>query len=364
MPNTLATPSFFKAMAKHTDVEVKLNGTVVNLMCVIGFAVEAFLALAIHPRKGFARLAWHHVQTVTLRGAKVNDRTRQELEVDVPREAAELALRVAKAVCFRLTKAGFLLLDAIRSELEGGYSVGEHDLIASRMQQDGLSSIEVKLRTVKKNHYMPTVRRQVQNLAYKLWPAATGKTNHGWSERVVVLVHFADGRNQDWETIYCESLALGLENKPENWKPEFGWEARLPSLQMGAPGQHIAPQQSQQQLSARSQPPLVTQPPVSAPQERQRKRAFETLYGGVRKVDLYNKEMGSISDLLGSMATPAAKRAKPTIGEKLRGWAVRFRWPAHSWAQTPRLGSKTGGGKGGYAASKQALDDIHRHLDK
>ena len=67
--HTLATPSFFKSMVKHTDVEVKLNGTVVTLMCVIGFAVEKFLALAIHSRKGFACLAWHHVQTVTLRGA-------------------------------------------------------------------------------------------------------------------------------------------------------------------------------------------------------------------------------------------------------------------------------------------------------
>ena len=81
-------------------------------------------------------------------------------------------------------------------------------------------------------------------------------------------------------------------------------------------------------------------------------------------MDLYNKENGSISDLLGGMATPAAKMTTPTIGEKVRGWAVRFRWPAHSWAQTPRLGSKTGGGKGGYAASKQALDDIHLHLNK
>ena len=73
-------------MVKHTDVEVKLNCTVVTLMCVIGFAVETFLALAIHSRKGVACLAWHHVQTVTLRGAKVNDRARQELEVDVPRD--------------------------------------------------------------------------------------------------------------------------------------------------------------------------------------------------------------------------------------------------------------------------------------
>ena len=69
--------------------------------------------------------------------------------------------------------------------------------------------------------------------------------------------------------------------------------------------------------------------------------------------------MGSISDLLGSMATPAAKRAKPTIGEKLSGWAVRFRWLVLSWAQTPRLGSKAGGGTGGYAASKQASLGCH-----
>ncbi len=64
------------------------------------------------------------------------------------------------------------------------------------------------------------------------------------------------------------------------------------------------------------------------------------------------------------MATPAAKRAKPTIGQKLPGWATRFGWPAHSWAKTPRLASKTGGGKNGFAASKQALDDIYCHLNK
>ena len=84
----------------------------------------------------------------------------------------------------------------------------------------------------------------------------------------------------------------------------------------------------------------------------------------MRKVELYNKEMGSISDLLSAMTNPAAKNAKPTIGEKLGGWATRFGWPARSWVQTPRLASRTGGGKNVYAASKQALDDIHCHLNK
>ena len=76
-------------------------------------------------------------------------------------------------------------------------------------------------------------------------------------------------------------------------------------------------------------------------QERGRKRAFEALYAKVRKVRFHNVEMGSISDLLSNMVTPAAKGAKPTIGEKLRGWAGRFRWPARSWAQTTRLSSNS-----------------------
>ena len=355
-------------MVKHTDAEIKLNGTVVTLMCVVGFAVESFLALAIHARKGFNNLAWHQVQTVTIRGAIVNGRKRQETEVDVPRPGAELALRVAKAVCFRLLKAGFLLLDAIKPQLDDGTSVGEHDLIASRMQLTGLSSLEVKLRTVKKNHFLPTVRRQVQNLAYKHWPAATAKTNHGWAERVVVLVHFADAKNDEWEQILCESLAVGRENLQENWKPLFGWAASLPPLQRPGPRQRNEAQPSESQSQRQSQPPrsqpAAPRPAVITPQERQRKRAFESIYANVRKVELHSKEMGSISDLLAAMGTPAAKRAKPTIGQKVAGWAGRFGWPAQSWATTPRLASKTGGGKNGYAASKDALDDVHRHLDK
>ena len=355
-------------MVKHTDAEIKLNGSVVTLMCVVGLAVESFLALAIHARKGFNNLAWHHVRTVTIRGAVVNGRKRQELEVDVPRSGAELALRVAKAVCFRLLKAGFLIIDAIKPQLQHGTSVGEHDLIASRMQLNGRSSIEVKLRTVKKNHFLPTVRRQIQNLAYKLWPAATANANHEWAERVVVLVHLAAATDDKWEDILCESLTLGHENLQENWKPLFGWAASLPPLQRSASRQRNEAQPSESQSQRQSQPPrsqpAAPRPAVITLEERQRKRAFESIYANVRKVELHSKEMGSISDLLVAMGTPAAKRAKPTIGQKVVGWAGRFDWPARSWATTPKLGSKTGGGKNGYAASKDALDDVHRHLNK
>eukprot|EP00973_Karenia_brevis_P065703 9133174-Karenia_brevis.AAC.1 len=118
------------------------------------------------------------------------------------------------------------------------------------------------------------------------------------------------------------------------------------TMQSGAPGQSKQQQKQQQQPRtqsqlARTQPLAATRPAVIPSQERKRKRAFQGLYDGVRKVELYNKEMGSISDLLSDMATPAAKRAKPTIGQKLPGWAIRFGWPAHSWTKTPRLASKT-----------------------
>ena len=95
---------------------------------------------------------------------------------------------------------------------------------------------------------------------------------------------------------------------------------------------------------------------------RGRKRAFDALGAKARKVHPHNVEVGSVSDLLSIMVTPAAKRFKPTIREKLRGWAGRFRWPARSWAQTTRLSSNTEGGRQGYAASKGALDNTHRHL--
>ena len=361
-------------MVKHSDVDIKLNGTVVTFLCVVGFAVESFLARAIHARKGFGALRWHHVPTVTVRDAVVNGRCRKEIEVAVPRDAAELALRVAQAVCERLRKAGVLLLDAIIPQLNDAAenpqdrkaSAGEHDLIGERMPLNGLSSIEVKVRTVKKEHFLPIVRKQIQNLAYKLWPAATAKASHGWAERVVVLVQFADAKNQDWGRIFCDSLMAGRENLQENWKPLFGWGGSLPPFQGRAPGQQQLQRSQAQQPSpqpTRSQP-AAPRPAVITPQERQRKRAFESIYANVRKVELHNQEMGSVSDLLSGMRTPAAKRAKPTIGEKIRGWADRFGWPAHSWAQSPKFRSKNGGGRWGFAASQGALDDVHRHLNK
>ena len=225
-------------MVSYTDNDIKQNGWRVAFLCVVGFAAERFWDLAIHGRKGFNALAWHSVTSVTIRDVVVNGKAKAEVDVDVPRPDAELAYRVARAVCLRLQKAGFFLLDAIRpqandaatEEKDRKKSVGEHDLIGERRSLKGRSSIEVKLRTVKKDSFLPNVRRQIQNSAHKLWPAATAKPNHGWAERVVVLVRFSHAEAEDWE-IYCEALSVGHKNLPENWEPLFGWDESLPALQ-------------------------------------------------------------------------------------------------------------------------------------
>ena len=103
-------------MVNYRDNVIKLNDWRVTFLCVVGLAAERFWDLAIHARKGFNALAWHSITSVTIRDAEVNGRNRTEVEVDVPRPEAELAYRVARDVCLRLQKAGFLVLDAIRPQ--------------------------------------------------------------------------------------------------------------------------------------------------------------------------------------------------------------------------------------------------------
>ena len=79
-------------------------------------------------------------------------------------------------------------------------------------------------------------------------------------------------------------------------------------------------------------------------------------------VELHKQEMRSVSDFLVEMNSCPAKRAKPTIGEKMPRWAKRFRWGAHDWEYTPELGSRTGGGKQGIGATEKALTDIYSLL--
>ena len=317
------------------------------------------------------RMVWSNVRSVTIYNATVNGAEKKNIDVDVPRRDAELALRVAQAVCKRLQKFGFFLLDAVVSQYNHAAQhakdrwkrAGSHDLVADRPHVQGKSSIEVKLRTIEKADRAPTVRRQLQNLAHKLWPSATAKSKHGWGERVVLLVEFTGAMDEEWDAMRCDSLLVGLDNKPENWDPLFGWEGSLPPAKGASkalPAQCALPARTLNRT-----PPAELDPPPATPLERQRKRKFETLYRGVHKCTLYGSEMGAVKDMIVAMCdegVPAAKRTRNTVGEKITGWSQRWSWPAHSWTKTPKFSSKGGGGKWGLAATKNALNDSHRHL--
>ena len=98
------------------------------------------------------------------------------------------------------------------------------------------------------------------------------------------------------------------------------------------------------------------------PQEIARKRKFDAICTKIRTCNLYDKAMGSVADVVTEMATPAAKRAKSTLHQKMPVWSKKFNWPGRSWTRTPQFRSRTGGGKWGLAATMEALEDIHRHL--
>ena len=55
----------------------------------------------------------------------------------------------------------------------------------------------------------------------------------------------------------------------------------------------------------------------------------------------------------------AAKRARPTIGEKLPTWGKRFGWPKHIYGRSKSLGSPGGGGRKQVMASQRAPGDIY-----
>ena len=335
-------------MYDYTLQKVYLNSYVVSCFTVVGIAAEYFWRLAIHDRRGFNALSWSSVRVIEMRNVIINDRRHSLIEVGVPQRDAEMALRVARAVVERLEKAGFRMLDAIvpQKDVDGG-TVGEHDLIAERFGKHGKSSVEVKCRCIKDGRCRDTFRRQIQCQAYKLWPAAIAKKNHDWSERVCVLVEFSAAGAQTWSAIRCEALpATSKSNALANWRPLFGWDSALSG--------NSSPSPSQRSSNASTV--------VATARDTSRKRAFEASYAKCRKCALHGSEMRSVSDLLIEIGSPAAKRAKPTIGERMPKWAKKFQWPPWSWTKTPQVASSTGGGRKGLVATKGALQDIHSAL--
>ena len=141
--------------------------------CVVGKAAESFWPLASHKRRGMSSLVWSNVVTMELGDVVLRGRKKATLEVGLSRADSELALRAAHAVVNLLERNGFRVLDVAVAQNDGkGDLVGEHDLVCERRRgPSGRSPAEVKLRQLKtKALKLRTVRRQVQQEAWKLWP--------------------------------------------------------------------------------------------------------------------------------------------------------------------------------------------------
>ena len=331
------------------------NGYLVRSLTVIGVAAEQFLKLAIHYRRGFNALSWWSVKSVEMRGVIINGVSRSSITVEVPRRDAEIALRLARAVVERLEQVGFRMLDAIVPQRDARNTVvGEHDLVAERSGQTGKSSIEIKCRTFLDGCRRDEFRRQLQKDTCTWWPTAVARPNHGWAERVCALVEFSSRGADVWSALRCESLPAEAKDEPAGWTPLFGWASRLGNSGGASSAKAPAPKKA----PAKPCGARAASPDVSAA----RKRGFAAAFAKSRACILHGQEIRSVSDLVTEMGTPAAKRAKPTIGEKMLVWAKRFSWAPRAWARTPRLASRTGGGRQGICATQAALEDIHKAL--
>ena len=100
----------------HYDRDViKLGKQRVYVLAVIGLAVESFLALAYHSRRGFNVLRWFNVKSVTFRNCNVNGVDKAAAEVEVDRTMAERALRIARAIAERAPAQDHLSRQALQA---------------------------------------------------------------------------------------------------------------------------------------------------------------------------------------------------------------------------------------------------------
>ena len=328
-------------MVDFKQTKIYQNGSPVTALVVLGVAVEYFLKLAFHERRGLNALDWHDVPVVEMLRVVINGRNRASVEVEVPRDIAMSALGLARAVVDKLELHGCRVLDAVVPQRRRGLLVGSHDLVVERAGVLGRSSVELKNRTVLKEKKRLAWRRQAQRASYHLWPAALAS----YAERLCVFVEWGPGEPTQWRAISCDVLSGEAPDTPENWKPLFGWRGALAR-------------------QGRAQP-KASGVAGGFSLDDARKRQFDALYPKLRKGMVQGKQMASVSDLLADLAqagSAKAKKARPSIGERMPVWARRHRWLADMWGRSKALASRTGGGCEGWGATRQALSDIHGAL--
>ena len=151
----------------------------------------------------------------------------------------------------------------------------------------------------------------------------------------------------DWTDTYAEMVpARAKDNCPEDWKPLWGWPARLPSA-------------SQVKAKKRAAATAKAKAIADAKARAEVRNTFDKHYAKCRRCMKFGKEMRSVSDLLCIVNSVKCKKVKPTIGQKMPVWQKKWKWLARSWGQDKSCTSATGGGREGYCATYEALSDVY-----
>ena len=365
---------------------IKCNGELVIRTTVVGLAAEEFLRLAIHDRLGFHALRADFVTTVTMRDCYV-DGTKAEshILVAVPREASDLAKRIARQSVEALESSGFRVLDAIRPQFDAGRNkAGEHDIVGERRdipcgRRGGLSSVDLKVRVITHPHlklqeFRNQLRRSVAERS-KLWAACCapqpeglvrggGRSQECWAERLVLMVQLRSPDATDWDMMRCEAIANA---KGATWAPLFGWGVAVKPEGTRARGAVTAAEPAAAQALA----PLRVLPP-GVSRKRPAAAAFveppslETIWNSpsFRKTTYRRQEYGSVSGLCTHMNTGDSMRKKNHVNVWVPKWADSFGWPGGAWKSVAELGSKAGGGSQGAGATFSACQDIFNQCNR
>lgn len=343
-------------------LKLYVDGHRIKQLFVVSLAVEKLWKLAFHDKRGLNSLRCGDIKTVVARnviqitGADHSKdwRKRSSVELELTPDDANLAFRVAHGVVDLIENAGSRIFDAIVPQLNKARKrVGEHDLKCEEKGGSGIESWEVKLRNVVSGKLLPKVRKQIQELSWKLWPAAQEDPDTNWTKRVCLLLRWQDSDRQmtvseNWVASYAESIPGTAEsNSPDQWKPLWGWKASMQSAaakKAKAKAKVLAKNRLQAQAKAKAQA----------------LKEFDCLWVKCRRVVISAKEMRSVSDMLIRVKTAKSTRIKPNLHQRLPSYAKKWSWPAMSFAQdeSSKCGSTTGGGRQGWVATYKAMHDI------
>eukprot|EP00973_Karenia_brevis_P096339 12431497-Karenia_brevis.AAC.1 len=95
---------------------------------------------------------------------------------------------------------------------------------------------------------------------------------------------------------------------------------------------------------------------------------FATCWEGARmkKRRVGQEDIRSLKDVVAKMTSGAARRALPTIGERVAVWAGRYHWkkPRDYEEHVKEFGNPSGGGRPGVGVTEKAAEAVFNELNK